>query len=153
MLLRSATLSDLKVVASWITSARDCELWAGSRVKFPIDLESLPTGIDLGNPNTFSLFDVDLFVAFGQLVRKNPKRGHLGRIIVCPSLRGRGYGEALVRSLVDKARDEKCESVGLFVNASNVPAIALYSKVGFRNAVFPADRPELGGSLHMEMET
>lgn len=153
MQLRPATLSELKVVASWVASARDCELWAGWRVKFPIDLESLPTAIDFRDTTAFSLIDVDRFVAFGQLIRKDPKRGALGRLIVCPNARGKGYGEALVLSLIEKARAEKCERVCLYVDALNVPAIALYLKVGFRDAAFPEDRPELAGSRYMEMET
>jgi hypothetical protein len=65
MQLRSATLSELKGVASWNTSVRDCELWAGWRVKFPIDLETLPTAIDFRDMNAFSLLDTDRLVAFG----------------------------------------------------------------------------------------
>jgi ribosomal protein S18 acetylase RimI-like enzyme len=150
--LRSAILSDLRIVASWITSARDCELWAGWRVKFPIDLESLPEALGFAETNAFSLVDADRLVAFGQLVRKDPKRGHLGRLIVCPADRGVGYGEALVRSLLDLARAERYECVALYVDALNVPAIALYSKVGFRNVALPEDRPKLAGSRYMEMQ-
>ena len=51
--LRPATLSDLDIVASWIGSARECELWAGWRVRFPIDRTALPETIGFSEANTF----------------------------------------------------------------------------------------------------
>jgi hypothetical protein len=54
-MLRSATLSDLGDVVSWIATGRDCELWAGWRVSFPIDRPPLPGAIDFNEANAFSL--------------------------------------------------------------------------------------------------
>jgi ribosomal protein S18 acetylase RimI-like enzyme len=96
--------------------------------------------------------DEQLLVAFGQLVCKNPKRAMLGRIIVCPALRRKGYGKELVSSLLEKAHADGFERVGLYVDCSNVSAIALYCKIGFRDKVLPADQPELSGARYMETE-
>lgn len=148
-MFRPAKLSDLKVVASWITSARDCELWAGWRVRFPIDLELLPTAIEFSEANAVSLFDGERLVAFGQLVAKKEKRGHLARVIVLPPARGKGFGTVLVQALVDKARADSYEQVSLNVDQSNLPAIALYSKLGFHEAVPPADQTGSSGSRYM----
>ena len=134
-LLRHATSTDLKVVRSWITTARDCELWAGWRVRFPIELESLQAAISFTETNTFSLVDGDHLIAFGQLVQKDTNRGHLARLIVAPSFRGKGYGEALVRALLEEARAASYGPVSLNVDRSNLAAIALYSKLGFRDVM------------------
>ena len=151
MLFRPATLSDLEAVASWIGSSQDCELWAGGRVKYPIDLGSLPEAILFERTNAFSLSEGEVLAAFGQLVRKNAERAMLGRIIVCPALRGEGYGERFVGLLLGKARADGLERVGLYVDNANAPAIALYAKTGFRNAALPADQPEWPGARYMEV--
>jgi ribosomal protein S18 acetylase RimI-like enzyme len=150
-MLRSATLSDLEDVISWIPTARDCELWAGRRVTFPIDRTLLPAAIDLTDGNAFSLIDGQEFVAFGQLVRKSQDRGHLARLVVKPGLRGKGHGEMLVRALLDRARIESFESVSLNVDSSNLPAVSLYLKMGFVDATRPPDEPASARARYMEM--
>jgi ribosomal protein S18 acetylase RimI-like enzyme len=150
MMLRAATLLHLEEVASWITTRRDCELWAGWRVLFPIDSGSLPVAIEFADTNAFSLIDADELVAFGQLVRKSSTRGHLARLIVNPSVRGRGYGEMLVSALLERAHWESFECVSLNVDDSNLPAVSLYLKLGFVDATRPADEPESPGTRYME---
>jgi ribosomal protein S18 acetylase RimI-like enzyme len=149
-MLRSARISDLEQVASWIPTARDCELWAGWRVTFPIDLETLPLAIGFSETNAFSLINDDKLVAFGQFLKKNSSRCHLARLIVNPSVRRRGHGETLVRALLDRARLEDCDRISLNVDASNVQAISLYLKLGFMDAPRPADEPTVAGTRYME---
>ena len=150
-MLRLATSSDLEDVVSWIPTARDCELWAGRRVTFPIDRTSPPAAIDFTESNAFSLIDGEEFVAFGQRVRKGQGRGHLARLIVKPGLRGKGHGEMLVRALLHRARIESFESVSLNVDSSNLPAVSLYLKMGFVDATRPPDEPASAGARYMEM--
>ena len=126
-------------------------MWAGWRVAFPIDGTSLPAAIEFNEANAFSLIDGDQLAGFGQLVKKSQGRGHLARLIVNPSVRGRGYGEALVRALLERARSKSLERVSLNVAASNVPAISLYVKLGFMDAPRPPDEPESSGSRYMEL--
>ena len=152
-MLRSATVSDLEQVASWIVTARDCELWAGWRVSFPIEPASLPLAIGFSETNAFVLIDDNELVAFGQLLKKSSGRGHLARLIVNPSVRKRGYGETLVRALRDRAHLEGCERISLNVDASNVAAVALYSKLGFMDAPRPSDEPAATGTRYMEMHS
>jgi ribosomal-protein-alanine N-acetyltransferase len=149
-MLRSATLFDLEQVASWIATARDCALWAGWRVSFPIDQSSLPLAIGFSETNAFSLIDGDQLVAFGQLVKKNANRGHLARLIVNPSVRGSGQGKKLVGALLERARLESFERASLNVDASNLPAVSIYLKLGFRDATRPPDEPESAGTRYME---
>jgi ribosomal protein S18 acetylase RimI-like enzyme len=150
MMARPATLADLEIVAPWITSARECELWAGWRVRFPIDCETLPAAIQFNDAVALSLVDGGRLVAFGQLIAKASRRGHLARLIVSPALRGKGFGEALVHALLERARGEGCERISLNVDRSNLPAGRLYSKLGFRDAERPADEPDSPGARYME---
>jgi ribosomal protein S18 acetylase RimI-like enzyme len=141
---------DLRVVASWIATARDCELWAGWRVRFPIDIESLPASISFAENNAFTLTDeCDRLMAFGQLVPKG-SRAHLARLIVAPAFRRKGYGEVLVQALVQEAEKGPFECLSLNVDTENTPAISLYMKLGFRDAARPSDEPASPGSRYME---
>lgn len=151
--LRRATLGDLRDVASWIASARECELWAGPRLPFPNDVSGLPARIDFDAARTFAMSSADRLVAFGQIVPKSRRRAHLARIIVAPDTRGRGHGERLIRLLVDEARRLSHQRVSLNVDRGNVPAIALYSKVGFHEEARPADEPDTHGARYMELHT
>jgi ribosomal protein S18 acetylase RimI-like enzyme len=153
MMARPATLADLEIVASWLTSARECELWAGWRVRFPVDREALPSAIEFQAAHALSLIDGEQLVAFGQLVVKDSKRGHFARLIVSPGARGKGCGEALVHALLERARAEGCGPISLNVDRANMPAVSLYLKLGFRDAARPIDEPESPGVRYMERET
>ncbi len=151
--LRRATLNDLQDVASWIGSARECELWAGPRLPFPLDVTLLPARIDFDEARTFAMSSADRLVAFGQIVPKALRRAHLARVIVAPAARGRGHGERLIRLLIAEARQLLHLRVSLNVDRENVVAIALYSKVGFHETERPADEPDAHGSRYMELRT
>ena len=45
--------------------------------------------------------------------------------------RGRGVGTMLVKALVDKARDERNEAIGLTVPSMNLPAVSVFRACGF----------------------
>ena len=58
--------------------------------------------------------------------------GYVDNIAVFPQFRGQGIGEALTRALVEYMRCAALEFLTLEVRASNLPAISLYEKLGFR---------------------
>jgi ribosomal protein S18 acetylase RimI-like enzyme len=118
--------------ASWVQSTRDCELWAGWRVRFPIDIATLPASLSFTEHGGYVWSVDDRVVGFGQIVLKPAGRKHLGRIIVDPTVRRRGYGEAFVRALLAKAAP--CSVISLNVDKQNMPAISLYQRLGFVDA-------------------
>lgn len=56
---------------------------------------------------------------------------HIFNICVLPVLRRQGYGEMILRHLIDVALVRKSRTVFLEVRPSNVVAISLYEKLGF----------------------
>ena len=60
--------------------------------------------------------------------------GQITNVAVHPDHRRKGFGDAIVRSLLRHAKDERLESVSLEVRASNTAAIALYKRAGFIEA-------------------
>lgn len=57
----------------------------------------------------------------------------LNNIVVKKSCRGRGIGGELLDSLIDLCSDLKMKTLTLEVNVSNISAIKLYEKFGFKN--------------------
>ncbi len=151
MPLRPAILADLDIVTSWVISAGECALWAGPDVSFPIDMGALRDAIDFDVVKTFSMIEGEELVAFGQVVPKGVRRGHLARLIVAREQRRRGHGRTLVEALVQEARVAGFQIVSLNVDPRNSGAIALYESLGFRPAPRPDDEPDPAGSRYMEM--
>ena len=61
---------------------------------------------------------------------------HITNIAVHPDMRGRGYGERIVRALMALAADTCMDIITLEVRRSNAVAQALYHKVGFLDVGF-----------------
>jgi [ribosomal protein S18]-alanine N-acetyltransferase len=57
---------------------------------------------------------------------------HILNVAVHPDFRKQGHASALVRHILDVARQQKARVVSLEVRASNLPARSLYRKLGFR---------------------
>ena len=60
-----------------------------------------------------------------------PPEADVMNVAVAPAYRRQGIGEGLMVALMDALRDKGMESLTLEVRASNVPAIALYDRLGF----------------------
>lgn len=56
----------------------------------------------------------------------------LNNIVVKKSCRGRGIGSELLEALIELCADLKIKTLTLEVNVSNIPAINLYNKFGFK---------------------
>ncbi|MDB4953737.1 MAG: rimI [Myxococcales bacterium] len=57
---------------------------------------------------------------------------HILAIATHPDFRGRGIGKRLLEHALARGRSERCTLATLEVRRSNVPAIALYERAGFR---------------------
>jgi ribosomal protein S18 acetylase RimI-like enzyme len=62
----------------------------------------------------------------------------MGRVMVRPTMQRHGLGAAIVQRLVAEAKRRKIEVLWLDVRITNVPAIELFQKIGFRTwGIFP----------------
>lgn len=140
--------ADLNPVASWLKTERDCRLWSGSRVSFPVDLTSLPDEIEFEIARSWCAEVDGRLGGFVQLVPKPLGRLHLARLIVAPGERGRGLGRWLAGRMVDLAHSSS-SALSLNVDPANAPALAVYKRLGFLVMARPADEPP-STSLYME---
>ena len=146
-MLRPATLKDLTLVVSWIHSPEECELWAGWRVKYPIDMDALADAVTFTPDNSCAWARGDVLIAFGQIIEKSQRRRHLARITVNPALRRRGHGELFLRAMIETVATDL---ISLNVAEKNAAALSVYRRLGFIDAVRPPDEPSFGGSRYLE---
>ena len=60
-----------------------------------------------------------------------PGAAHVAQIAVAPELRRQGIGRILMESVVHACAGAGATTLTLMVDGANVPAIALYEKLGF----------------------
>jgi GNAT superfamily N-acetyltransferase len=99
------------------TAARPREVWVSQ-------LRELPTWVAATS-------HADVGLVRGGRDHDAPTRAWLLSMWVAPEARGRGVGDALVRSVVGWARDAGFVELRLEVGDLNAPAIQLYARHGF----------------------
>jgi ribosomal protein S18 acetylase RimI-like enzyme len=132
MNLRKAKKADLKTIISWIPDELTCKRWAGPKVRFPLNIESLSEDIAFSDNDAYCLKYNESIVAFGQLLAKENGYLHLARIIVDPSKRAMGYGRLLCNELLKIAGRKGYHKISLNVYRDNTIALKLYESLGFR---------------------
>jgi putative acetyltransferase len=67
------------------------------------------------------------------VIRHDAETLELAKMAVSPAARGRGYGDRLVKAVIDFARQSGARTLMLVSNTRLAAAIALYRKHGFRD--------------------
>lgn len=131
--LRGPGPVDYEAICAWVPDARACLRWAGPQVPFPLSAAQLPALLAIGGAASYALADgAAAPIGFGQHWVRVPGDVHLGRIIVSPAARGRGYGRLLCELLMAQAvRATGATALTLRVYRDNVAARTLYSRLGF----------------------
>ena len=130
MKLKQATEDDLRIVASWIDSERNCRFWAGPHVSYPIRMSVLIREIGFRESHSYIGLVAKEIAGFGQIIDKSRGVNHLARIIVNPKQRGKGYGFELLDSLVSIA-SKNADTITLNVYRANKTAVNIYKRLGF----------------------
>lgn len=83
------------------------------------------------------------------LLRRGSRVVRIYSLAIDPACRGQGLGGQLIRALVETA-PRRCTTASLEVRTTNEAAIALYSRLGFRQAVvLPRYYPDGGDGLRL----
>jgi RimJ/RimL family protein N-acetyltransferase len=143
--LREFTLADAPLLTAWIEGPTELLTWAGPTFRWPLDESQLAKyasesttgrrrswmGLDsiTGQPIGHATVGIDAEAASGRL----------GRVLVAPKVRGRGYGAALLGPVLTAVFEElRLERLELGVFAHNHSAIRLYERLGFvEDSVLP----------------
>jgi len=95
-------------------------------------LAANPFRIVTDGGHIISLVDNGRVVGVCALFKVSEDRYELARMAVEPSERGKGYGELLITTALDRARDKGASTISLGSNTVLASAIALYRKHGFK---------------------
>jgi ribosomal-protein-alanine N-acetyltransferase len=131
--LRPLRFEDHATIALWIADATACLRWAGPRLDFPFVLADFAEQLVAPGGTSYSLAEGDgAPCGFGQHWVLTPGMVHLGRVIVAPGVRGAGLGRILCEQLIEAAvASTRAAAVTLRVYRDNLPALALYRRLGF----------------------
>ncbi|MFI2204602.1 GNAT family N-acetyltransferase [Streptomyces sp. NPDC020192] len=136
--LRDFTLADGRLLAAWIDGPVELMTWAGPTFDWPLnDRQLAEYAAESATPrrHTWMAWDPGSGEAVGHAsVRVDAAlaSGRLGRVLVAPQARGRGYGAAMLERVLASAFGElDLERIDLGVFTHNTNAVRLYERLGF----------------------
>ena len=163
MKLRDFREDDAWVIAGWIQSEEELYKWSADRInKYPLSGEDI-------NENYAPHLDTGRFIPLTAVDENGDVLGHFiiryprddddssvrfGFVIVRPALRGKGYGQELVRLGIEYVKENLAASrIDLGVFENNVSARRCYEAAGFTEYAKSAYEMPIGiwNCLDMEM--
>jgi ribosomal protein S18 acetylase RimI-like enzyme len=126
---------DLELIR-WVPDPATLGMFAGQTLTWPLDPSQLEAVRDDARVLAWTAWAVtpgapEVAVGHAELVRTDPQRIVLARVIVAPDHRRRGFGRQLVAAVLAEASRRGHPRVALNVLRDNVAAMRLYRSVGF----------------------
>lgn len=140
--LEPFTPVDIDRLLGWIRSPEELMLWTASSFGFPLTREHIESHLrdsaERGDRQIFKGMEQRSGEIVGHIeLGAIDPRNHsvrIGRVLVDPTRRGQGLGDAMMRAALDLAfRELGAHRVELGVFDVNPAAIACYERVGFRH--------------------
>jgi len=89
------------------------------------------------SPGLFLVYEADgRIIGYASTIIRRRIICHLMSLCVEPSMRRRGVGRALLDETERRSREAGCSTLRLEVSYVNMPALRLYSSLGYRPAYF-----------------
>jgi|SRR4051812_35671921 len=134
--LQQFNKTDFSRLISWIDSEEMLMQFAGGIFKFPLTQEQLADYLQDEKRIAFKVVTVDKDEVIGhaEVLKMDDMSVKICRVLIGDlSLRGKGYGQELMKKLVTFATKKlNATSIELNVYDWNVSAIKCYEKVGFK---------------------
>lgn len=96
----------------------------------PWSADSFKSAFSAGHTSFFGAVYEDKLIAYAGLQHLYGE-GAVTNVGVLPEYRRRGAGLAVMKALLEFAKEQKLEFVSLEVRESNLPAVSLYEHLGF----------------------
>ena len=133
--IRFAVEADIPELARLESSCEHAAMWGESGIKSEIELANACV-LKAETDGVAAGFIVGRFIA---------PEAQITNIAVSEKYRRAGVATALVKAFVDASKKHGCEFATLEVNETNVPALAFYSKLGFK---IVGKRPKFYNGIH-----
>ncbi|MFH0980036.1 MAG: GNAT family N-acetyltransferase [Planctomycetota bacterium] len=121
-------------VAGWVADDREL-FWVAPSTESPLTAEKvLGWTQDRGSPLVISATEDETPIGYAELnpLRKRPDHCWIGHVIIAPNWRGRGFGAAFMRLVLEHAFHElHAARVSLIVFPDNCQAVRCYVNAGF----------------------
>lgn len=129
---------DIPVVLQWLkgTDERFLYQFAGPKYHFPLNEEQLVQTINTDDYLPFKVVEGKSGEVVGHCqfmrVDKKTSSASIGRLLINPEYRGRGYGAQMIQEMINYAKSElNVRTLFLRVFDFNKSAIKCYEKMGF----------------------
>ncbi|GIP36168.1 N-acetyltransferase [Paenibacillus sp. J2TS4] len=129
---RAVKPEDLESICRFPSSEKELfYMFPGGR--YPLTKEQLQEAVDKRFESTVILSAESIAGFANYYLLKPGEVCHIGNVIVNPALRNQGAGAYLVRTMVAIAREKyQIPRVCLVCHNNNLPALLLYTKLGFK---------------------
>ena len=144
--LISAGFPEVMGLYDWFSDERQIASWGGPGFTYPMSPEDFFGALKLDELTSFWMVNTGGDkVGFGQFYLRL-QRYHLGRLVVSPEHRGKGYGQTLVSLLLQQVQqgspgEQTLSQASLFVLKDNPAAIGCYRSLGFVETPYPEEIP------------
>lgn len=122
MIIRPCTKEDLNTIYALEKTSFEHGAWTYEQFVYELEENDCANIFVVEEGKVFGY--IDYWILF--------ERGEICKIVVAPLLRQKGVGDILLKDALERMISEGVESVSLEVRVSNIPAIKLYEKNGFR---------------------
>ena len=129
--LRPRTGDDCPLIVSWVPDAQALYLFAGPRLRWPLNVDQLTEGEQAPGHTAWVAINTSSEPVGQFELTTHEGHAHLGRVLLDPAVRGRGLAHELVRLAVAKAHALGATSIDLNVATGNEPAVRTYKRAGF----------------------
>lgn len=135
------TEADIDRLLPWITSREDLYLWTAYSFGFPLTrlhlLQHMKESAERGDRLLYKAVLSEDGTVFGHVelgaIDRHNRSLRIGRVLIDPAQRGRGFGAGMMRAAVDLAFEQfEMHRVELWVFENNPSAYACYERVGFK---------------------
>ena len=142
MIIRKCVKEDLPIIAAIENACFDVAPW--SLQNYVEDFENnVCSYILVAEQDEKIVGYIDFWIMFEQ--------GSIAKVAVLPQLRKHGIGNILVNDAISRMELEGVTSVSLEVRVSNVAAISLYEKFGFKKVLIKKGYYSDGEDAHFMM--
>ncbi|WP_269089196.1 GNAT family N-acetyltransferase [Pradoshia eiseniae] len=138
------------LLMKWIESEEQVTLWSGSTFTFPLTEKQLIAYQADKSQIAFSAFSNETGECIGHIaigrINNRHQSARIGKVLIGdPAMRGKGFGEEMVREAVRFAFQHlRVHKITLGVYEQNARAIACYERIGFKKEGLLKDHARVG---------
>lgn len=149
--LQKASAENIVELTTWFPNNEALKKWGGPGLSIPVHPDNMSRHLQAHDFKSFAWLHHTQMVGFGQY-QVYMQYLHLGRLVINPKYRGKGWSRSLVNALINNGLSHtsidntNIQYISLYVYPDNIIAHQLYLKMGFKKAKPPQGFRDVAGS-------